>query len=201
MFEEFLAGGSLREAIVKHLLSPTEKLIILYGISAGMQSIHNRSLVHRDLKPENVMLDSRRHPRIVDLGLCRNVQRDMTENLGTLLYLDPCAHGDRCYDEKVDIYSYSIILYELITSLPNCPKNFQKRQKVWVAQVIGGRRLCIPETVSERSRSLIESCWSEDVSGRPSFREICSSLRESPCSFLEGVDCDAFEEYCSMISS
>jgi serine/threonine protein kinase len=111
---EFAAGGSLREALPT--LDGTGKAIVIVGIVIGMKFIHSRGVIHRDLRPANILLDERGHPKIGDLGSSRfcDLRMTMTSGVGTRLYTAPEMYGDADYTAAVDVYSFALIVYEVL---------------------------------------------------------------------------------------
>ncbi|KAL9642599.1 hypothetical protein ABK040_011164 [Willaertia magna] len=126
---EYLSGGNLREVISeskkgKKLLSLNRKLKYLLDISYGMKYLHNLkpTIIHRDLKPENILLNAETDTcKIADFGLGRslnnNAQSMLTSNIGTPKYISPEILLDEPYTEKCDVYSYGIIMWELLFEL------------------------------------------------------------------------------------
>jgi serine/threonine protein kinase len=114
----------------------TEQEIWTYfaQVCAGVRALHEQGIVHRDLKTLNILLSAdKRHLKVSDLGVSRQVseQTQMLHTLyGTPLYLSPEVIENKPYNEKTDIWSLGIILYELCaftqpfraTSLPALSK-------------------------------------------------------------------------------
>ncbi len=116
----FLDGGSLRERLRKHgPMRVDEALPIVRQIASALQAAHMRNVVHRDLKPDNVMFQGE-NSLLTDFGIAKvlDATTDLTGtgvNLGTVSYFSPeQARGD-AIDQRSDIYTLGVVLYEMLT--------------------------------------------------------------------------------------
>lgn len=117
---ELVAGNDLKSEI-RHrgALPEAEALRIAMQIAAGLDAAHRRGVIHRDLKPQNVLLDPNGHVKVADFGIARvSGQSQLTrtdELFGTVHYLSPEQAEGKPADERSDLYSLGIVLYEMLT--------------------------------------------------------------------------------------
>lgn len=118
---KFIDGMTLKRRIIKTGFTPLETCDVLTEVANGLDYAHRQGILHRDMKPSNILIDHNNRVYITDFGLARiaelgasTISRDMM--LGTPFYISPeQARGDKDLDNRADIYSLAIILYELIT--------------------------------------------------------------------------------------
>lgn len=201
---EFISNGDLTTAVQK---SPpgwtaTKKMINIYGIAKGMQYCHAHNVLHRDLKPDNILLDSRYEPHIVDFGLSKlaDPQEMMKQSIaqGTPIYSAPEFLEDCSGGEKMDVYSFAVIVFFILTG--TVPFSDAKNQFEVINYVVGGQREKIPDDVPELYQNLIETCWAQSPPDRPNFSQIVEAL-SNPENYLEGIDTEEFEEYMNRVNS
>ncbi|KAM3406893.1 hypothetical protein ACQJBY_000754 [Aegilops geniculata] len=127
---EYLCNTSLDhylfDAFKKNALDWERRSEIVLGAAEGLSYLHSGSevrIIHRDIKASNVMLDERFRPKIGDFGLARNFMEDQTHLstglAGTFGYMAPeyIVHGQ--LTEKADIYSYGVLVLEIVTGRKN----------------------------------------------------------------------------------
>ena len=161
----------------------TKQQIILIGISRGMMILHEQNVIHRDLKPENILLENDYSPRITDFGLSKfydpdNSMYQSTNNVGTMAYIAPeILMGDK-YNIKADVYSFGILMYEILNSERVYNKMDKKATFVSFAIKIanGTRPEFKGDIINEGLKNLIERCWSKNFDERPTFSEIFLKL-------------------------
>lgn len=117
---EYVTGGDL-----KRLIRRTKQLTVGTAISIakqicdGLEEAHRLGIIHRDLKPNNIMIDDNGNARIMDFGIARTVkEKGITSSgvmIGTPEYMSPEQVEGREIDQRSDIYSLGIILYEMVT--------------------------------------------------------------------------------------
>ena len=117
---EYIDGITLKEFIERQgSLRWKDAVYFTIQILKGLQHAHDKGIVHRDVKPQNIMVLSDGTIKVADFGIARfarNEQRTITEKaIGSVHYISPeQARGEKT-DEKADIYSVGVMLYEMLT--------------------------------------------------------------------------------------
>ncbi|CAH8271209.1 unnamed protein product [Arabidopsis lyrata] len=123
---EFMSNGSLENLLYggegMQVLTWEERLQIALDISHGIEYLHEGAVppvIHRDLKSANILLDHFMRAKVADFGLSKEMVLDrMTSGLkGTHGYMDPTYISTNKYTMKSDIYSFGVIILELITAI------------------------------------------------------------------------------------
>src|ERR687884_30623 len=116
---EYLDGRSLKELIVGRGPAPVSVAIdYARQILAAVRFAHRHGIVHRDIKPHNVLVDGEGRVKVTDFGIARAGASQMTEAgsiVGTAQYLSPEQAKGTAVDQRSDIYSVGVVLYELLT--------------------------------------------------------------------------------------
>ncbi len=117
---EYIDGITLKEYIEQQgALSWKETVHFTIQILRGLQHAHDKGIVHRDVKPQNIMLLPDRTIKMADFGIARfarNEHQTMTDKaIGSVHYISPEQAKGEFTDEKADIYSVGIIMYEMLT--------------------------------------------------------------------------------------
>lgn len=119
---EYLQGQTLRERIARGPLPIHDVLRIGEAIASGLVDAHAHGIVHRDIKSANVMLTEKEEVKILDFGLAHRA--DATQitapgtTLGTVDYMSPEQARGNATDERTDIWSLGVVLYECLTGRP-----------------------------------------------------------------------------------
>jgi eukaryotic-like serine/threonine-protein kinase len=117
---EYVEGQDLRSVLKeKGKLSPEEAGRIILQICRALEAAHGEGVVHRDLKPQNIMMDPTGRAYVMDFGIARSASLPgMTQTgalIGTPEYMSPEQAKGEKLDERSDLFSLGVILYELLT--------------------------------------------------------------------------------------
>ncbi len=116
---EYVEGETLKDLIRRRgRLSGNESVAVTLQLLAAVDFAHRSGIVHRDIKPQNVMLDRAGTVKVMDFGIARAGDSGMTEAgsiLGTAQYLAPEQAKGYPVDERSDLYSVGVCLYEMLT--------------------------------------------------------------------------------------
>ena len=115
---ELVEGITLKKYIEKKArLSYKEAVSIAIQVSMGIQAAHNNHIIHRDIKPQNIMISHEGKVKVTDFGIARAASSNTISSnvMGSVHYSSPEQVRGGYSDEKSDIYSLGITLYEMVT--------------------------------------------------------------------------------------
>ncbi|GIL51430.1 hypothetical protein Vafri_7415 [Volvox africanus] len=178
---QFMARGSLFRLLhrTKEVLDPRRRLNMALDIAKGMEYLHNCKpvLVHRDLKSPNLLVDKDYTIKVCDFGLSQvkmNTFLTAKSQGGSPAWMAPeILRGEQC-DEKSDVFSFGVILYELVTG----KEPWDELNPMQVVGAVGfhGRRMELPPDLAPNVTELIISCWATSPKERPSFSQILATM-------------------------
>lgn len=117
---EVVNGPTLKEYIRdNHPIDIDEIIRLSVQVLSGMKHAHSAGIIHRDIKPQNILLDEKNQVKITDFGIAKALSETrMTETnqvMGSVQYISPEQAKGQSTDERTDIYSFGILLFELLT--------------------------------------------------------------------------------------
>ncbi|KAK2994027.1 hypothetical protein RJ640_018784 [Escallonia rubra] len=194
--KEWMHGpGSRRKERLVPLPLLGERVAKALEIAQAMQYLHEHKpvVMHRDLKPSNIFLDDSMHVRVADFGHARFLtdgEKALTGETGTYVYMAPEVIRCQPYNEKCDVYSFSIILNELITGEHPYIETDYGPSRIALEVGEGKLRPALPmqeDQVDEELIELIQLSWDEDAARRPSFATITCRLRAIQSRFVDAL--------------
>jgi serine/threonine protein kinase len=201
---EFIDGETLRDYLRGKQLKLTEILDIVIQIVAALDAAHEARIVHRDIKPENVMIRRRdRVVKVLDFGLAKVAEKQSTAFtgqeseaatafktapgllMGTINYMSPEQAQAHAVDERTDIWSTGVMLYEMLTGV--MPFNGPTSSHTLV-QIIEQEPAPLTKTASEETpaelQRIIRKAMAKDPDERyQSARDMLIDLRALRVSF------------------
>lgn len=175
---EFMSGGSVYDCIRREGTLPLVQILkIATEVARGMDYLHQRKIIHRDLKAANLLLDEHEVVKIADFGVARIIETTghMTAETGTYRWMAPEVIEHKPYTEMADVFSFAIVLWELLTC--RVPYNEMTPLQAAVGVVQKGLRPGIPSNAPPALGLLMEACWEQEAALRPSFRDLTPRLQ------------------------
>ncbi|KAL3641041.1 Serine/threonine-protein kinase sty46 [Castilleja foliolosa] len=176
---EYMPGGSVYDFLHKQkgIFKLPAILKAAIDISKGMSYLHQNNIIHRDLKAANLLMDENEVVKIADFGVSR-VQLEsgvMTAETGTYRWMAPEVIEHKPYNHKADVFSFGVVLWELLTG--KVPYAHLSPLQAAVGVVQEGLRPTIPACTHPLVVELLERCWKQQPSLRPEFSEIIDILQ------------------------
>ena len=166
------SGITLKQYIErKQRLDEREAVYFTIQILRALQHAHSKGIVHRDIKPQNIMLLKDGTIKVTDFGIARfsrSEQRTMTDKaIGSVHYISPEQAKGEFTDEKSDIYSVGVMLYEMLTGQlpfeadsavsvaimqlqrePVWPRQINENIPLGLEQIVMHAKMCIRDRVT-----------------------------------------------------
>eukprot|EP00301_Raphidiophrys_heterophryoidea_P007556 c12910_g1_i2.p1 GENE.c12910_g1_i2~~c12910_g1_i2.p1 ORF type:complete len:1642 (+),score=461.47 c12910_g1_i2:343-5268(+) len=162
-------------------LNRRTKLKMAYDAASGMSYLHKSGIVHRDLKSLNLLVTDDFTVKVADFGLAKvksiakSVMTGSIHVMGTLAYMAPELLMGKPFNEKVDVYAFGIVLWEILTR--ENPFNGMSQDIIFHGVKSGTLKPEIPEGCPEGYAQLIRVCLEKQPNKRPTFQEIRSQLK------------------------
>jgi serine/threonine-protein kinase len=182
MVMEFLKGQDLRQAIKSGATGDTRhKLGIALDIARALEHIHSQNIIHRDIKPDNVHVTPAGVIKLMDFGISKAQDSTRTTTgvvLGTPYYMAPEQVLGRNITPLVDVYSFGVLVFELMTGTRPVVGDTVERIFYQILQeplnVEPMRQAGIPDSIID----LVVRCTEKDPAKRPQgFGEVCARIR------------------------
>mmetsp|Transcript_24919 Transcript_24919/g.52908 ORF Transcript_24919/g.52908 Transcript_24919/m.52908 type:complete len:393 (-) Transcript_24919:266-1444(-) len=162
------------------------RLVAAFDLSHALGYLHDRKIIYRDLKPKNLGFDVRGDLKLFDFGLAVEIRDcklageglyNLTGMTGTPRYMAPEVAKNEHYNEKCDVYSFAILLWEIMSL--KTPFVAYKTIKEFEEHVWNGEhdRPLIHPSWPESIQTLLRTSWGKNINERPNFTEIATLLK------------------------
>jgi len=177
---ELMPRGSVYDILhdEKLQLSMSQRMKMAKDVANGMNWLHMRDpiFIHRDLKSANLLVDQNWNVKVSDFGLSYIKQSSVSErgnfgSIGTPLWMAPEVLLNKSYNESADLYSFGIVLWELLTRHDPFP-NIDNFDTMVQSVCVNKERPIIPDDCPPTLKKLITDCWSPQPEARPTFSEL-----------------------------
>uniref|UniRef100_A0AAY4ETV6 mitogen-activated protein kinase kinase kinase n=1 Tax=Denticeps clupeoides TaxID=299321 RepID=A0AAY4ETV6_9TELE len=174
---EYCAQGQLYEVLrAGRKITPSLLVDWSMGIAGGMNYLHLHKIIHRDLKSPNMLITYDDLVKISDFGTSKELSDKSTKMsfAGTVAWMAPEVIRNEPVSEKVDIWSFGVVLWEMLTGeVPY--KDVDSSAIIWG---VGNNtlQLPVPESCPDGFKILLRQCWNCKPRNRPSFRQILLHL-------------------------
>jgi len=179
---EYVDGESLKQRLRgKGRMSPDEAVATALAVLDALRAAHARHIVHRDVTSSNVLVDASGRVKVADFGIARMGASELTRTgamLGTSSYLSPEQAQGRSADERSDLYSLGVVLYEMLTGrLPFSGESDLAVAMQHVSTAAPNPRSLAPD-VSEACAAVVTKALSKQSAERyQSAEEFAAALR------------------------
>ncbi|EOA26236.1 hypothetical protein CARUB_v100186521mg, partial [Capsella rubella] len=184
---ELIEGGTLQKYMWNSRPNPPNRkkaLSFALDISRAMEFLHSNGIIHRDLNPRNVLVTSNMEQvKLTGFGLATEKTKDgMTCEAGNYRWMapevcstEPLKKGEKKhYDHKVDVYSFALILWSLLTNqIP-----FREIKIISIPYFVEKGKRPSLDNIPNEFVPILESCWAKDPEARLEFKEITVVLEK-----------------------
>ncbi|OHT16567.1 TKL family protein kinase [Tritrichomonas foetus] len=163
-------------------LSGTHLTIIAMCLASALMDFELNNIVHRDLKSGNILMGEKLLPKICDFGTARifSPRSQMTNKIGTINYMAPEVMSDKSYDNKVDVYGFGMVLYEMCEG--RVPFSDFKRDHL--LQLIPDQSINLEFAKTPKDlKKFIKKCTDFDPDNRPTPEEIYNMFSSGKLAF------------------
>ncbi|HKR22508.1 MAG TPA: protein kinase [Pyrinomonadaceae bacterium] len=170
---EYIEGITLRDKLARETLTPLEALHIARQVAAALASAHAAGIVHRDIKPENIMVRPDGYVKVLDFGLAKltervsqpqaakNIRTEAGTLMGTVKYMSPEQLREFELDERTDVWSLGVVLYEMLTGATPFESRVPNDS---IVMILGPHPVALPfpDHVPVRLREIVSKALEKD---------------------------------------
>jgi len=166
---EYADKGTLAKYLKsKGQLDEKKAFNIFRQLCDAVHFLHKYNLVHRDIKPENILLTTKEEVKLSDFGCCTCLGGTEKKLCGTPEYIAPEAIQTKEYNEKADIWSLGVILYEMLYG--KVPFTGNSIEDIFKSIMTDG--LALNSSISDEARDLLQKLLNKDPTNRPMIKKV-----------------------------
>ena len=181
---EYIKGVELKEQIKSGTISPDDTIKISTQMAEGLKAAHNEGITHRDIKSSNIMITNDGNVKIMDFGLAKlKGGSELTKigtTIGTVSYMSPEQARGEEVDNRSDIWSFGVVLYEMLTGKQPFKGEYDH---AIIYSIINESPMLTSESDSgeeSRLQKIIKKCLQKNRDDRyQNFGEVISDLRSA----------------------
>jgi len=176
LITEYVEHGDLFDLLIfsPGSVSWKVKVKIAFQVASAMFYLHSKNIIHRDLKSQNILIGDNHKVKICDLGLATITENKKRMTVcGTNEWMAPEIALEESYDEKVDVFSFGIVITEMITEQPPQRRGFEDR----LAFDAQSFQNSVPDNCPPDLVSLVIDCCKFNPQQRPTAKEVTVRLR------------------------
>ena len=177
---EYCEGKTLKSILRERQPSLEESIYMAQQIVAGLSKAHAKGIIHRDIKPANVIVDEEGGVKIIDFGLARTKTTKGTRGAiqGTIAYMSPEQLQGNAIDERSDIWSFGVILYETLSGKRPFPGESYRKIIDAILHKPPTPVSSLREDIPSALHALIHKALSKDIDARyQTIQHLSNDLR------------------------
>lgn len=200
---EYIEGQTLKERIKRGPLPLDEALQTAGEVAEALQEAHEKGVIHRDLKPANIMLTKQGHAKVMDFGIAARLpssEKALTQEetltmlteagtaVGTLAYMSPEQLRGQSGDQRSDIFSFGLVLYEMLTGCHPFRKDAGMTTVSAILTETPPPLVQHTRQAPEFLQRMIDKALAKNPAERyPSMKELCADLKKLSADLHSGA--------------
>jgi serine/threonine protein kinase len=149
--------------------------VVLKDVACAIQHCHEQGVMHRDIKPENIIVTASSVAVLIDFGLATTEKHD-SDICGTYVHMAPEVHFGMTYSNKVDVWSFGVLAYELACGHP--PWDFSDDiERAVMRNIVCGGNIACPDDMPDDLQRFCKAILIRDPRSRPDISVIVKALQ------------------------
>jgi serine/threonine protein kinase len=195
---EYVEGGPLSAYLAKHKVDWSKAINLLIPVAEALHYAHRQGIIHRDVKPSNILLSDQEWPLLADFGLAKVLtgpDKPVTQSgasMGTPAYVAPEQARGLAIDQRADIYSLGVVLYEMVAGrLPFNYSNVNKMLLAHISEPVPPPRLFNPLAPVELEKIILKAMRKLPAERYQTMEQMVTALKEVAASTPTSAQAEA----------